>query len=245
MSIYLDTVRYTSRGGAMCVYKSSDQPEIAQSRRKEIKELSFDSRARLAFTASNAKCGWVSMITLTYGEYYPKRGVFCKKDLNKFLTQLRKTFEGIRYLWFLEFQARGAPHVHILTDNAPANERRLEFARLWAFYALNYAPDNVIDTQLEKLLAFNTYVDEGGLKFWQDAHSHGGLSRYAVKYACKTEQKKVPPEYRDVGRFWGCSRGLVEFVGDEVIAGQDYTATLREILERKHLKACPKYVFGD
>lgn len=27
---------------------------------------------------------------------------------------------------------------------------------------------------------------------------------YAVKYAAKTEQKEVPHQFRDVGRFWGC-----------------------------------------
>jgi hypothetical protein len=54
----------------------------------------------------------------------------------------------------------------------------------------------------------------------------GGARRYTVKYAFKMEQKRVPVEYRNVGRFWGHSRGVkpepradIECNEDDVVAG--------------------------
>lgn len=35
-----------------------------------------------------------------------------------------------------------------------------------------------------------------------------GGRRYAVKYAMKMRQKVVPETYRNVGRFWGCTRDV-------------------------------------
>jgi len=35
-----------------------------------------------------------------------------------------------------------------------------------------------------------------------------GAIRYAAKYCSKKSQKVVPPGYKNVGRFWGCSRGI-------------------------------------
>jgi hypothetical protein len=35
-----------------------------------------------------------------------------------------------------------------------------------------------------------------------------GAARYCLKYAYKCEQKAVPEQYRNVGRFWGCSRDV-------------------------------------
>lgn len=35
-----------------------------------------------------------------------------------------------------------------------------------------------------------------------------GAKRYALKYALKPHQKKVPRSFQDVGRFWGNSRDV-------------------------------------
>lgn len=241
-SVILEKIRYTSRGGALCVYKTTtDGPMAGRGRRGEVAELSINSRNRLAFVASNADCRWASMITLTYGAQYPDNGRDSKRDLNAFLTALRRTVgKGLKYLWFLEFQARGAPHYHILLNVEYDNERVGALLDSWTGIASSYVKR---DVDIENINKFNRYMD--GKKFWQNARSTSGLSHYAVKYATKTKQKSVPAQYAGVGRFWGCSRGLVEFVGEEYICGQRYTELLKDVLARKGLRTAPKFIFGD
>ena len=43
---------------------------------------------------------------------------------------------------------------------------------------------------------------------WELIRSQDGAARYALKYATKPHQKKVPEDFQDVGRFWGCSRDI-------------------------------------
>lgn len=44
---------------------------------------------------------------------------------------------------------------------------------------------------------------------WDKIHKPKGAARYVIKYATKAHQKIVPINFRDVGRFWGCSRNVV------------------------------------
>lgn len=241
-SVILEKVRYTSRGGALCVYKTTiDGPMAGQGKRGEVTELSINSRNRLAFVASNADCRWASMITLTYGAQYPDNGRDSKRDLNAFLTALRRTVgKGLKYLWFLEFQARGAPHYHILLSVEYNADIAVKLINAWVDIVSGYVEQDADKENIEK---FNRH--KGGTDFWQNARSLSGLSHYAVKYATKTQQKSVPPQYANVGRFWGCSRNLVEYVGEEYIGGQQYTELLIDVLVRKGLRGAPKFIFGD
>lgn len=241
--VKLEKVQYTSAGGVLCTYKSDTAfGKAAHGRKSDIEELSVESRKRLAFTASNANCDWKSMITLTYGNEFPQNGKQVKRDLNLFLSTLRYRITGVRYLWFLEFQERGAPHVHILLSNS---FEELAFGHLvekWITLASAYAES---DTSEENIRKFNLHRTDGISDFWQNARSNRGLSHYAVKYATKTEQKTVPVNYQSVGRFWGATRGLVEYIDEEYIQGGDYTPRLEEVLERKGLKGALKFIFGD
>jgi hypothetical protein len=83
--------------------------------RKAIKHF---TRAGLKFTLRNALCDWLSFSTLTYPNSFPSDGRVCKKHLNLLLTHLRADDPGIKYVWFMEFQARGAPHFHLFTTCA-------------------------------------------------------------------------------------------------------------------------------
>ena len=48
-----------------------------------------------------------------------------------------------------------------------------------------------------------------------------GAARYAVKYAYKMRQKKVPLEYRNVGRFWSHSRDVKPTIREVVPCLED------------------------
>ncbi len=243
IDVYLHSVRYTSAGGALCVYKSNIEPEAhRRGIRGNISELSVASRQKLAFVASNANCDWLSMITLTYGADYPRNGTQSKRDLNVFLTRVRKIMPGIKYLWFMEFQKRGAVHYHILLSEPFNTDNNEILTELWIRLAQAYCSTETDEQNVRK---FNEHKRNGVYDFWQNATSKRGLSHYAVKYATKTEQKQIPLNYRDCGRFWGASRGLVEYTEEELILGQQYTERLQKTLERRGLKSACKYLFGD
>lgn len=165
--------------------------------RGEVVEFTRKSRQRLAFVASNTSVQFTTMVTLTYPREYPRDGRQVKAHLRKFLSWLRRDTRGCELLWFLEFQQRGAPHVHILIDYPLPRDRegirafRLRVAMTW--YRICESGDR-------KHLAAGTRTER--------LRSPKGGARYAVKYAQKMRQKAVPRDYRNVGRFWGHTKGV-------------------------------------
>lgn len=182
--------------------------------RGEITELSEASRARLANRA------WALgaeghepevMVTLTAPANW-ERVYICDEDgqplgggrlLKAHLAAFRKRLErflkrhGVTSwsaLWFLEFQRRGAPHVHLLLFGCKLPERVRRALRNWCGGAWSSVVGNPDRLELAKHRRAGTQVARMRAK-------HFG---YAVKYATKTEQKEVPPCFRGVGRFWGC-----------------------------------------
>jgi hypothetical protein len=165
--------------------------------RGEITMFTRQARARLAFVAANTSITFRTMITLTYPAEYPTDGQRVKRDLKAFLDWLRRETGGCEYLWFLEFQKRGAPHFHILIDT-PWPRRRAEETALRDRVASTWY--RIADTGDAKHLAAGTRTER--------LRSSDGGARYAVKYAAKMRQKAVPLQYRNVGRFWGHSKGV-------------------------------------
>jgi len=165
-------------------------------RREQITMLSDESLRRLAFVANNTNIELRSMITLTYPAEYPTSGKVCKRHLERLLKGLKRLCgQDLAYLWFLEFQKRGAPHFHILLQVGlipeSCNPWRAWLSNRW--YKIVKSGDD------KHLLA--------GTR-WENVRQAEGLRHYVVKYAAKTYQKLVPPDFQDVGRFWGNSKNL-------------------------------------
>lgn len=165
--------------------------------RGSITMLSKKSRQRLAFVANNTRIVFRTMMTLTYPKEYTTDGKEVKKHLHAFLVWVRRRFASPSYLWFLEFQQRGAPHLHLLMDTPLPQDkaRRLE---VYADVAEKWY--NTVDSGDFKHLQAGTRVER--------IRKPDGAARYCLKYAYKTRQKCVPEAYRSVGRFWGCSRDV-------------------------------------
>jgi hypothetical protein len=147
------------------------------------------------------------------------------------LASLRRRFKGLLYLWFLEFQERGAPHIHILlTLELPKDKRYKRIVRGWL--ALRWY-EIVGSEDVKHLLAGTS---------WERVRCKDGLRHYAVKYASKTRQKEVPLGFQDVGRFWGHSKALTcnpisveEVTGDDVrerLSDWPYLQNVTEMLPR-------------
>lgn len=189
IKIYSNDVVVVRRGDG----RSRDPPP-----RGEITYFSRRSRQRLAFVAANTETKFKTMITLTYPNAWPSDGLHVKSQLHCFLQWIRRNCDAPLYLWFLEFQKRGAPHIHLLIDwplptrKLHKSQFRIRVANAW--YRLVASGDPLhrkAGTRTERIRLPN------------------GAARYAVKYAFKMKQKVVPVDYRNVGRFWGCSRKVI------------------------------------
>jgi len=179
------------------VRRAGDAPDTHDLTRDVVTEFSKASRQRLAFVAANTSVEFTTMITLTYPGEYPTDGEKVKRDRRAFQDWLRRDQGNPEYLWFLEFQKRGAPHYHILTDQlwpkTRLDEKALRFrvAATWYRQVGSGDPRHLAaGTRTEKLRT-----------------ARGGAC-YAVKYSMKMQQKLVPADYQNVGRFWGHSRGV-------------------------------------
>lgn len=166
--------------------------------RRQITEFSEASRRRLAFVAQNTSVRFRQMITLTYPKDYPSDGKTVKRHLNRFLTWLRRDTGGCSYLWFLEFQKRGAPHIHIVFDTAYSRRNADGYGQFRIRVSTTWY--RIVGSGDSKHLAAGTRTER--------IRKPDGAARYATKYAFKMRQKTVPEGYRNVGRFWGASRDV-------------------------------------
>lgn len=169
--------------------KYQGKPSPPDSNRSDIQEFSYKSRRRLAFVASNTDIEFKSMITLTYPRDFPGNGKDVKRQLQAFIRWLRHKLPTLDYLWFLEFQKRGAPHIHMLL-NRPESDLPAKKDVSTRWYEICGTGDKLhlkAGTRTEQL------------------RSKDGGKRYTVKYAMKMYQKDVPEQFQNVGRFWGHS----------------------------------------
>ena len=159
--------------------------------RGDIKTLSMRSRLKLHETVRNSECEWASMAVLTYPKEFPLDGKVVKRHLHAFIQALRRRYGSrVAYLWFLEFQRRGAPHIHFLFDEV-AQIDRAWFAATWF---------RIVGSGDERHLRVHQHE-----KQWTKIRSPEGAANYVSKYAYKPHQKMVPAEFGNVGRFWGCA----------------------------------------
>jgi hypothetical protein len=219
-------------------------------RRGEITKFTRKSRARLALVAAETRVEFVSFMTLTYGQNYPLNGKGVKSALRIFIKRLQSWLGPYDYLWWLEFQERDAPHIHMATNLEPPNHfwQREYFARYWVDEALNTQGWDYSRLRDKKLLNERVVMlwFHSRPQQWEAVRSRDGIARYCLKYACKPEQKLVPPQFRDVGRFWGHSKRVGEFYGTEVLIREP---DLRNIIARNRPKVSeydilPRVIFG-
>lgn len=176
----------------------------------ELYELSRRALKRLAFVASNTDVEFGVMVTLTYPKNYSNDGKEVKYHLKKVIQGLKRKFD-CSYLWWLEFQKRGAPHFHILLSIHKYSKEDISWlAGFW--YKIVGSGDG-------KHLRAGTRIEK--------VRKQGGARNYVVKYAQKTYQKVVPDKYRNVGRFYGYSRDVkpqmryeIDVEGDEDMMGK-------------------------
>lgn len=220
-------------------------------------KFSAKSMSRLVATANATTVQFNSMITLTYPMVYPRSGKIIKAAMNNFTQMMRDQNYG-SYLWFLEFQARGAPHFHILsTQNGISPTMRIRVVETWVarmckeewFYVeceRLAGQKNVCEWKMMSNIIAKSYWFTLRSETWELMRSEEGARRYATIYATKEYQKTPPAGFEGVGRFWGCSKEVT--LSDGVYREMD-EEKLRAYLEKtdhatKDWKILPKYLFG-
>ena len=173
------------------------EPQTGGGKRAEVKALSRHSLKRLCFIANNSALLPTHMLTLTYPEVWPHDGRVSKKHFATVTKAMRR--KGIEYLWFLEFQARGAPHYHILMVDEHGEGEKI--GQSWKATVKNW----LVATRASNW-AITSHAEHGC--DYAPLHSTNGAGRYVAKYSAKGEQKLIPEGYRNCGRFWGHSKGM-------------------------------------
>jgi len=197
LSIYRRDARVFIRFGASVPEKRGGRQAP---KRGVITHWSDRSRRRARHVLRNAVAVWRAFLTLTYPAHFPTDGVTVKRHINAFLTWLRRRCPDLHYFWVLEFQGRGAPHIHMLLD---CRIPKKELAERWY---------RIVGSGDPKHLRAGTRVE--------GVRSQGGVKAYFLsRYLGKSSQKEVPPGFESVGRFWGASHSLAPVLHNVVISG--------------------------
>lgn len=221
--------------------------------RRSATRLSRRSLFNFLFKVSNAIVEWKSLLTLTYGPNYPLDGRQVKKHLNAFITSMRRQYGDFQYFWFLEFQARGAPHLHVGLDIPnPGKDDRLFVASVWSrlvelegvtYCSACFGWDTAVfcygGTTRDAVLRQHRRV-----KTWENLREKEGAIRYVAKYVGKPTSKRVPRWFSNVGRYWGFSRGVSFGVGYRYSATESNVREIAVILGRNlgEMDVLPKII---
>ena len=163
----------------------SNKPRRGGGKRSAVTLFSNESKRRLLFVARNFPNVPI-MLTLTYPLNFPLDGQLDGQLVKNHWRRFRQWLvrNGVTYgLWVLEFQKRGAPHFHLFMSDYVDKDA---VANAWFKIVASGDPKHLIaGTRIE---------------LFRNPQVRGS---YVMKYAAKMEQKDVPPNFDNVGRFWG------------------------------------------
>lgn len=215
-----------------------------------ITELSAKARARMLWVIMATEIEFRSMITLTYPIEFPVDGRTVKAQFAAFKQKYLRRYAG-DYFWFLEFQKRGAPHIHFMVTRGNVfSQDRLWCAREW-IDCIGLTDSRLYSTLIDRRLRdmsreasrFNSHD-----RVWEELRSTDGAKRYCAKYALKTSQKSVPTKFQNVGRFYGYSKAVKSSIQPIDTFSVDGD-TLRDLLATEGHRVSewdvlPKIIFG-
>jgi len=179
------------KGAARIIYhdpdkkKSKDTEIQGRPKGAKIKEYTPRTAVRLNLHLKEFSELYRKEITLTYPSAFPTDGHIVRKHRLQIIRKLKDN--GIReYTSCLEFQERGAPHLHILVDK---RVNYYHLARWW--YDIVRSGDPL---HLQAGTRINEIRDITKTRIYMSA------------YARKKDQKDVPEGYENVGKWWTSNR---------------------------------------
>ena len=219
--------------------------------RGAIVQLSTKSRARMLYVLSATSVEFRSMGTLTYGKEYPRDGYALKVAFHRWKQEFLRRYAG-GFFWWLEFNTkRPAPHIHFLSTRANVFGADLRWLGMSWPKANGIGPGRIYQA-LEGERPRDLYTEMYQVHSHRDAwdtlrHRDGGI-KYASSYVWKKDQKEVPEQYANVGRFWGAN----QFVTSAIQPLDRFSARadgIRALLEAEGHRvsewdSLPQYIFG-
>lgn len=169
---------------------NSNEKALTDSKRGKIKGCSFKSKRSARLLLEDHGEEFITKACLTYPEAFPMNGKEVKNHLQRLIKRMYRYCGDLKYFWILEFQERGAPHLHLLLDKYIPKD--------W----LSKAWYEVVRAGDPRHLAAGTFIK----KIDDPDHDIG----YLTTYLGKEYQKNVPDGFGDVGRFWGSNMTLKE-----------------------------------
>lgn len=176
--------------------------------RGRITSFSQSSASRMRRYLRTCEADYQYFITLTYPFCYETDGKKSKQHLKVFIQRLKRYQQGVYHdvdwsaFWFMEFQQRGAIHYHLFTTSGLPIK---VLSRIWY---------EICGTDDQRHLASGTNIS----KIRSGRH---GMCSYVSKYASKAEQKEIPDNILNAGRFWGVSGLRVSVAADILLSWHD------------------------
>lgn len=204
--------------------------------RADIKCWSAGSRRRLLYRMASLDFrrlsrtwgGRFAFVTLTWRD--DPGPVEVARQRNHFLQRLGDRLGARRWVWKLEFQRRGAPHLHLLVWVPSESDEALADLRRWTWDAW----DDVTGGHL--LWAGRTFpvpVGRGLNRVGVDWCRAKDVARYIAFDLTKSKkgyQFKVPESWVQTGRWWGSSGLDAEWL--HVPLDVQDTISIRRMLRR-------------
>lgn len=153
----------------------------------KVKEYNPRTARRLGLHLSEFGHLYSKEITLTWPKEFPMDGLVVREKRLKMLRKL-KTYGVEEYTHALEFQERGAPHIHILVD---------KYVDLKWLASSWY---KIVGSEDPKHLKAGTEINE--------IRDMTRTRIYMCSYAKKKDQKELPEGYTECGRFWDSNRSV-------------------------------------
>lgn len=249
----IGAIAWYSESKVATVLRYSGATEVKSPRKPTkrglVATLSTKSMNRLNFLIQTTTVNFQSMLTLTYLCPPPtgKRAKFHLKGTLEFLK--RRCGGKLEYVWFCEFTQVGNVHFHVLLDCQPTEMDRVDLAYYW-LKKTNQGQGRYCSLRQRKLqfVLQNIFSVQANEHSWQNIRSENGAKGYVAKYAGKPKQKQVPHWFKDMGRFWGVSKGVVAN-REKPITIEINEAELREILREQEKtiadwEVLPRYIWG-
>lgn len=153
----------------------------------KVKDYNPRTARRLGLHLSEFGHLYNKEITLTWPSEFPTDGMVVREKRLRMLRKLKK-YGVEEYTWTLEFQERGAPHIHILIDR---------------YVDLRWLSEEwyeIVGSGDPRHLKAGTEINE--------IRDITKTKLYMCSYARKKDQKDVPKEYINCGRFWDSNRSV-------------------------------------
>lgn len=203
-------------------------------KKEKIKEISMSSIKNAKHIIANSEPDLPSLMTFTYPETFPGDGRIVKTHFRAIEHRARRRFGKFSYFACVEYQKRGAPHLHV---GASIDLEKLgevvELTRMgdwdrkpkfqthkptqdWLFKAWlgviggsgEFGWKGLPDTDVEAMSNAYYYCNAG--VSWEMMKKDNGAKLYLVKElsALKGYQKKVPKGFKNPGRHFLYSRDM-------------------------------------